>query len=730
MLEDFSRSSESSWTTNEDDISESMKFDFSLPLDFESLDISAVASKLPNKTDWPYNQDARFSHSIVPQEEKMWSDSKYLQILKNETLVQIESSKDPVIASFLNENEMFNRPFLQAGSPLAQNSVGDSPVNLYGDGYLSSEGPSNNNFSKHVTKNIQFQSSTSQNPKMSTVSRFPQIATEDLFRYTNGDDHPVMSSVSSLEENSSSSLRSYLTQSVKTDLTVSVKSPSTKSILPLTGSPATSGLSTENQFQNYGYTNCFASNVSANTTSAMTPRDSNFLLDASREQNHHRPHTSGIDSQMFSNLRTKSPPIQYASLSSHYGPTSTASSPAISPSYTIQAKYNNRGLLTSSGGNSIIGKNEYIQQQKTLNKITSLRRNQMSFSPHNVNGPVYKVQFKRKFRYFTLGVSAPGNIAVGDFVKVEADRGEGLGVVQSVLSPDLYWQEVLSTPNGKEEEGSREIKQIVRLASTYERRQLAGKFHDESQVLQSCLQLNNIYLLPMNIVDVEFQFDRHKLIVYYDSTSRIDFREFVRDLFAVYKTRIWMQHNDAYFVGDNDLAYALSTGNLVRGSSFSPSPSLPYNGGNDSQYDCGAGEGNFPVYSQDHTTLNRSVPNYGFAIATNKNGPGSSILHDGPKSEFVNSLYRTNMPPTHGMSSMLSGYDNSTQNYHSQYRDNNERLHQESFFNCPRPTGDPQDTSSYYSEAPPFRNFENLRGDVYNPFPPRVPMASDPHWQI
>jgi hypothetical protein len=40
---------------------------------------------------------------------------------------------------------------------------------------------------------------------------------------------------------------------------------------------------------------------------------------------------------------------------------------------------------------------------------------------------------------------------------------------------------------------------------------------------------------------VEFQFDRHKLTVFYSSETRVDFREFVRDLFSAYKARIWMK---------------------------------------------------------------------------------------------------------------------------------------------------------------------------------------------
>jgi cell fate regulator YaaT (PSP1 superfamily) len=45
----------------------------------------------------------------------------------------------------------------------------------------------------------------------------------------------------------------------------------------------------------------------------------------------------------------------------------------------------------------------------------------------------------------------------------------------------------------------------------------------------------------MVIHDVEYQFDRHKLTVYYAADSRVDFREFVRDLFSAYKARIWMK---------------------------------------------------------------------------------------------------------------------------------------------------------------------------------------------
>lgn len=43
------------------------------------------------------------------------------------------------------------------------------------------------------------------------------------------------------------------------------------------------------------------------------------------------------------------------------------------------------------------------------------------------------------------------------------------------------------------------------------------------------------------VEDAVFQFDGHKITVYYSYPHRVDFREFVRDLHAIYKARIWME---------------------------------------------------------------------------------------------------------------------------------------------------------------------------------------------
>lgn len=78
----------------------------------------------------------------------------------------------------------------------------------------------------------------------------------------------------------------------------------------------------------------------------------------------------------------------------------------------------------------------------------------------------------------------------------------------------------------------------------------------------------NTYRLPMTIHNVEYQFDRHKLTVYYSAESRVDFREFVRDLFSAYKARIWMKKIDTSrpVEFDPNATMALATGMQFTGT--------------------------------------------------------------------------------------------------------------------------------------------------------------------
>jgi len=178
--------------------------------------------------------------------------------------------------------------------------------------------------------------------------------------------------------------------------------------------------------------------------------------------------------------------------------------------------------------------------------------------PISENELVYTVQFKRAHKTFFLSsIAKKVTVKVGDFVKVEADRGEDLGVVCEI-NPISSQKRVLSKISAG---GQSVIKKILRLATAQECLHLPVKQREEDNVLQVSIErAMNTYNLPMTVVDAEYQFDRHKLTIYYQSNERIDFRELVRDLFAIYKTRIWMEHITYSFRPNDAATIALQTG--------------------------------------------------------------------------------------------------------------------------------------------------------------------------
>jgi hypothetical protein len=62
----------------------------------------------------------------------------------------------------------------------------------------------------------------------------------------------------------------------------------------------------------------------------------------------------------------------------------------------------------------------------------------------------------------------------------------------------------------------------------------------------------------MQVLEAEYQFDRHKLTFYFAADRRIDFRDLVSELFSQYKTRIWMQQVDTASIATNDAGSELA----------------------------------------------------------------------------------------------------------------------------------------------------------------------------
>jgi PSP1 C-terminal conserved region len=165
---------------------------------------------------------------------------------------------------------------------------------------------------------------------------------------------------------------------------------------------------------------------------------------------------------------------------------------------------------------------------------------------------VYNVKFKRTQRPFEIGPRLTRDLKVGTYVKVEADRGEDLGIVVGYVGKGLGVPQQRASfgggmgdpPAAANSQMPHDRKKIIRLATHDEVALLQMKRDEEDELLRVCRMKVRQRGLLMNVVDAEYQFDRHKLTFFFEAEGRVDFRELVRDLFSIYKTRIWMQQLD------------------------------------------------------------------------------------------------------------------------------------------------------------------------------------------
>ena len=114
----------------------------------------------------------------------------------------------------------------------------------------------------------------------------------------------------------------------------------------------------------------------------------------------------------------------------------------------------------------------------------------------------------------------------GDHVIVETARGIEFGTV--VLAPKEVEDDKVVQP----------LKPVLRLATKKDMEQEANNKKKEKEAYKICLEKIRKHNLEMKLIDAEYTFDNNKVLFYFTADGRIDFRELVKDLAAVFKTRI------------------------------------------------------------------------------------------------------------------------------------------------------------------------------------------------
>jgi len=118
------------------------------------------------------------------------------------------------------------------------------------------------------------------------------------------------------------------------------------------------------------------------------------------------------------------------------------------------------------------------------------------------------------------------DIKRGDHVIVETARGVEFGTV--VGDPKEVEEDKVIQP----------LKPVLRIATEKDVEQEAANKEKEKEAFKICLEKIRKHGLAMKLIDAEYTFDNNKVLFYFTADGRIDFRELVKDLAAVFKTRI------------------------------------------------------------------------------------------------------------------------------------------------------------------------------------------------
>lgn len=128
-----------------------------------------------------------------------------------------------------------------------------------------------------------------------------------------------------------------------------------------------------------------------------------------------------------------------------------------------------------------------------------------------------------KIYYFSPGKM---EIKYGDQVIVETARGIEFGQV------------VLGSREIADEKVVQPLKPVIRMATDEDKEKEAANRAKEKDAFKICQEKIHKHNLEMKLIDVEFTFDNNKILFYFTADGRIDFRELVKDLASIFKTRI------------------------------------------------------------------------------------------------------------------------------------------------------------------------------------------------
>ena len=130
----------------------------------------------------------------------------------------------------------------------------------------------------------------------------------------------------------------------------------------------------------------------------------------------------------------------------------------------------------------------------------------------------------------------PGKIYFFDPDGKRVQRGQHV-IVETAMGKE-YGEVMIANRQLPDEKIVAPLKKIIRVATEKDRRQNEQNKKDEKEAFKICEEKIKEYKLDMKLMDVEYKFDKSKLLFFFTADGRIDFRDLVKDLAAIFKTRI------------------------------------------------------------------------------------------------------------------------------------------------------------------------------------------------
>lgn len=130
----------------------------------------------------------------------------------------------------------------------------------------------------------------------------------------------------------------------------------------------------------------------------------------------------------------------------------------------------------------------------------------------------------------------PGKIYFFDPGKYHVNLKDHV-IVETALGEE-YGEVVIANRSVVEEKVVAPLKKVIRIATPKDTKHYEENKKKEKEAFEICQKKIKKHGLDMNLVDVEYKFDNSKILFYFTADGRIDFRDLVKDLAAIFKTRI------------------------------------------------------------------------------------------------------------------------------------------------------------------------------------------------